>query len=83
MTPKPLTPQQEIECAYITGQRLTVVTARERYHTTELRRVNSRLQKRFALLGQHIHGEHIVREGKCDPYKTYYLVNDLQERMAI
>ena len=78
-----LSPQQEIFCAYLRGEKLTVVKAREWYHTTELRRCNSRLHKAFAALGSHIHGEKLVHDGKQDSFKTYRLAKSLQMEMPI
>lgn len=69
-----LRPQQEIELAFIRGEALTVVTAREKYHTTELRKVVTRLQKCFGWNGQHIHSEHIQGPGGLhENFKTYWL----------
>lgn len=76
-----LCPQEEIFCAYLRGERLTVVKGREWYHTTELRRCNSRLKKAFAALDSHIHGEKLEHDGKQDSYKTYWLVKSPQEEV--
>jgi hypothetical protein len=63
-------PQLDIMCHYAGGGALTVVTARELYHTTELRRVNSRLNPEFKKIGKEIKGKFL----NGDKFKTYRLV---------
>lgn len=74
-----MTPQQEILCHYLRGDSLTVVTARELYHTTELRRVNSRLNDELIPTGKMIIGE--FENG--NNYKTYRLQKTVQMKMVI
>ena len=62
-------------CHYINGGSLTVVTARELYHSTELRRINSRLNPEFEKQGKIIEGKKL--NGNC--YKTYQLTNIKQQ----
>lgn len=61
-------PQNNIMAHYLRGGSLTVVRARELYHSTELRRINSRLNQNLRLNGFEIRGKKL--EG--DKFKTYF-----------
>ena len=61
-------PQNSILMHYLRGGSLTVITAREKYHTTELRRVNSRLNQALRINGYEIRGKKL--DG--DKFKTYF-----------
>jgi predicted glycosyltransferase len=68
-----MNPQAEVECALIRGERLTALDIQNMCHphTMDGRRIISRLQKRFNLIGQHIHSEKL----NGNKYTTYWLVH--------
>lgn len=71
--------QQQILDYYLSGGTLTVVTCREKFHTTELRRINSRLKD----MGYNIVGDFINPEEGA-PYKEYRLLTEpIQMRLAV
>lgn len=72
-------PQLEIMAHFLRGESLTVLQALRLYHTTELRRVISRINPELIRDGKMIQGEKLNGE----KFKTYRLVNTLQLRIAI
>jgi hypothetical protein len=70
--------QSDIENYYFAGYTLTVLTAREIFHTTELRRINSRINHKLAIAGNlRIVGDFLVNKAtnQYDDFKTYRLVH--------
>ena len=74
-----ISPQFEIFRHFVRGESLTVCEALTLYHTTELRKVVSRLNKDFFKDGKQIFGTKIGD----NKYKTYWLIDSAQIPMAI
>ena len=74
-----LTPQTEILAAFLRGESLTVLKAWQLYHTSELRRAVSRLNKQLAHDGKMIVGEKLNE----NTFKTYWLCHSLQLALHI
>ena len=72
-------PQTEIMCAFIRGETLTVLDALKKYHTTELRRIVSRINKIFLPDNQMVLSFNIP--GK--KYKLYRLVKTNQMELQL
>lgn len=79
MQREPLNPKTEIYLHYLRGGSLTVLEALRLYHTTELRRINSRLNKDFIRDEKVIIGEKEMGKN----FKRYKLQNTLQMKLAI
>lgn len=74
-----MNPQSKILAHYVRGESLTVLEALRLYHTTELRRINSRINAELLPEGEMIVGE--FKPGQN--YKRYRLVESTQLELAI
>jgi hypothetical protein len=74
-----MNPQSEILAHYLRGESLTVLEALRLYHSTELRRINSRINAELLPEGKMIVGEFEPGQN----YKRYWLVKTTQIRMVI
>ena len=72
-------PQTEIYFHFLRGGSLSVLEALRLYHTTELRRIVSRLNKDFIHDGKLITGE----KENGENFKRYKLQNTLQMKLTI
>jgi hypothetical protein len=77
--------QTDVLYHYLSGKTLTTVKCRELFHTTELRRINSRLNHMFRIAhGKEIIGEFLRHDGIMDDFKTYRLVKiEPQQKLAL
>ena len=68
--------QSDVMDYYFAGGYLTTISCRTLFKTTELRRINSRINKLLNIIGQSkIEGKFLVHNGVPDDFKTYGLTH--------